>query len=414
MSGAAGAACAENPSADRPWLQIVGLGADGLCGLAPAARAALDAAEVVFGAARHHALTEGLVADRVAWPSPFDALIARIAALKGRRVAVLVTGDPTWFSAGTRIAAAFPDAERVIHPHPSAFQLAAIRLGWPLGEVTTLTVHGRALERVIPALQPGARLLVLTDGPETPAAIAALLRDRGFGPSRLVALSDMGGPAERCKGAAAAEWQGSAPAFHTLAIEVVPGPAPVLCPTVPGLDDALFAHDGTMTKREVRALTLAKLMPMPGARLWDVGAGAGSVAIEWLRAASAGQAVAIEPRADRRAFAAANAARLGTPELEIVDGHAPQALEGLAAPDAVFLGGGLSRETAELALAALRPNGRLVANAVTLESEAILLALADAHGGELVRLQSARAEPLGQGRAWRPAMPVTQWSLVLR
>ncbi len=398
------------------WLHVVGIGAEGMAGLAPAARAALDRAEVIVGGARHHALTDGLAAERIAWPSPFDALIERLAALRGRAVAVLATGDPLWFSVGERIAAAFPEAERRLYPAVSAFQHAACRMGWPMASLACLSAHGRPVEALVPHLQPGARLLVLADGPETPARLGRLLAGRGMGGSRLAALAAMEGPDESRTEGTAVDWAGGrpAPAFHTLAVEVVAGPGAPLAPAVPGLDDALFAHDGTMTKREVRAATLAKLMPMPGGLLWDIGAGAGSVAIEWLRAAPRTAAIAIEPREDRRALIAENARRLGTPALEIVAGAAPQALAGLPAPDAVFLGGGLSEAAVAVALAALRPPGRLVANAVTLESEALLARLAAAHGGELVRISTARAEPLGGVTGWRPAMPVTQWSLVRR
>ncbi len=402
--------------ADRPapWLQIVGIGADGLAGLAPAPRAALQAAEVILGGARHHALTAEIVAERLTWPRPFDAMLDRLRALRGRRVAVLVTGEPSWCSAGTAIAAAVPEAERAIHPHPSAYQLAAARLGWALEGVTTLTVHGRRPEAILPALQPGSRLLVLAEGPETPERVAALLVARGLGPSALTVLAEMGGPGERRIATTAEAWAGPAPAFHTLAVEVRIGPDAQMQPAVPGLDDALFAHDGTLTKREVRAVTLARLAPMPGALLWDLGAGAGSVSVEWMRAARDARAIAVEPRADRRALAAANATGLGAPELEIREGRAPEALADLPTPDAVFFGGGIGAEALHTAWAALPRHGRMVANAVTLEAEATLLALRAELGGDLTRLQVSRAEPLGPGFAWRPAMAVTQYAAVKR
>jgi precorrin-6Y C5,15-methyltransferase (decarboxylating) len=393
------------------WLHVIGIGADGMESLSPAARAALEAAEVVVGGERHHGLTEGLTAERIAWPSPFDALIGQLKSLRGRRVAVLATGDPLWFSVGARIGRALPVAEIAYHPQLSAFQLAAARLGWSLADCETVSVHGRPVEGIIPFLQPGARLIALTSGAETPAAVAALMAARGYGESRLVALSDMGTDAEQRIEGTAAAWPGDVPPFNTLAIDCVAGPEAAVAPRVPGLADALFEHDGTMTKREVRAMTLARLAPTPGALLWDVGCGCGSVAIEWMRAAPWAKAVGIEPRADRRALSAANAAALGAPGLRVIAGEAPAALEGLDAPDAVFVGGGLSRETVAAALAALKPGGRLVANAVTVESETVLAALHAEKGGELVRVSVARADAVGGRTGWRPFMPVTQWSL---
>ncbi|WP_336043246.1 precorrin-6Y C5,15-methyltransferase (decarboxylating) subunit CbiT, partial [Pseudooceanicola nanhaiensis] len=274
--------------------------------------------------------------------------------------------------------------------------------------------HGRPVEQMIAFIQPDARLLILTTGSETPGQIARFLTERGFGASPMTVLANMGGKQESRFDGVAESWDHAVPAFNTLAVECRAAPDAALLPRVPGLADELFQHDGTMTKREVRAATLAKLMPMRGALLWDIGTGCGSVAVEWMRAARYARAVGIEPRADRRAMAAANALALGAPRLEIVDGVVPAALEGLEAPDAVFIGGGLSREVFVAAWEALRPLGRLVANAVTLESEAVLAELHAEFGGELVRIAVQRAEPVGSYRGWRASMPVTQWSLVKR
>ena len=399
---------------DAPWLHVVGIGEDGLDGLTPATRAVVEAAEVIVGGDRHHDLSGRITAERIAWPSPFDAMIETIRGLRGRRAVVLVTGDPLWYSVGARIGRAIPPAEIVYHPQLSAFQLAAARMGWSLADVETLTVHGRPVEQMIAFIQPDARLLVLTTGAETPARIARFLAERGYGASPMTVLAAMGGPREQRFDGIAAEWSHEVPDFNTLAVECRAAPDAALQPRVPGLDDALFQSDGTMTKREVRAATLAKLMPMRGALLWDIGTGSGSVAIEWMRAARYARAIGIEPRADRRAMAAANALALGTPRFQIVEGTAPGALAGLERPDAVFIGGGLGDETFAAAWEALKPLGRLVANAVTLESEARLIALHARHGGDLVRIQTHRAEPVGGLTGWRPAMPVTQWSLVKR
>ena len=383
-------------------------------GLVPATRAVVEAAEVIIGGDRHHSLADNLTAERMAWPHPFDALIATIEGLRGRRVVVLATGDPLWFSVGAKIGRSIDPAEITYHPQLSAFQLAAARMGWSLPDVETLTVHGRPVEQMIAFIQPDVRLLVLTTGAETPAQIARFLTERGFGGSRMTVLAAMGGKDEARFDGVAETWDHVVPAFNTLAVECVAAPDAALLPRVPGLADNLFQSDGTMTKQEVRAATVAKLMPMRGALLWDIGCGCGSVAIEWMRAARYARAVGIEPRADRRAMAAANALALGVPKLELVDGEVPAALDGLEPPDAIFIGGGLSRETFEAAWAALRPLGRLVANAVTLESEAELIALHKAYGGELVKLSVHRAEPVGRLTGWRPLMPVTQWSLVKR
>ena len=396
------------------WLHIVGIGEDGLEGLAPATRAVVEAAEVIVGGERHHGLAEGIGGERVSWPSPFDALIGVLEGLRGRRVVVLTSGDPLWFSVGARIGRAIDPGEITYHPQVGAFQLAAARMGWSMADLETLTVHGRPVEQMIAFIQPAARLLILTTGAETPGQIAAFLAERGFGRSRMTVLAHMGGAQEARFDGVAEAWNHEVPAFNTLAVECIAAPDAALLPRAPGLADELFDHDGTMTKREVRAVTLAKLMPMRGALLWDIGTGCGSVAVEWMRGARYARAIGIEPRADRRAMAAANALALGVPKLELVAGEVPGALEGLEAPDAVFIGGGLSEAAFGAAWQALRPLGRLVANAVTLESAVLLAELQRAHGGELVELSVARAEALGERAGFRPQRKVTQWSLIKR
>lgn len=397
-----------------PWLHIVGIGEDGLAGLTPATRAVVEAAEVILGGSRHHTLTDGLDAKRIAWPSPFDALLDKLTELRGRRVVVLASGDPLWFSVGESIGRAFDPGEIAYHPQLSAFQLAAARMGWSMVDVETLTVHGRPVEQMIAFIQPGARLLILTTDEHSPAQIARFLADRGFGDSPMTVLANMGGENEARFDGVARDWHHEVPPFNTLAVDCIAAPDAALLPRVPGLPDKLFQHDGTMTKREVRAITVSKLMPMRGALLWDIGTGSGSVAVEWMRAARYARAIGIEPRADRRALAAANALALGAPRLELVDGVVPQALHGLEAPDAVFIGGGLSEETYATAWSALKPLGRMVANAVTLESQAVLTELHKRHGGDLVQLAVSRAEPVGPRTGWRASMPVVQWSLVKR
>ncbi len=397
-----------------PWLSIVGLGEDGLDGLTPAARALVDQAEVLVGGERVFAMVPEDGRERLSWPNPLSGLVEEIAARRGQRVCVLATGDPLHHGIGVTLARRVPIEEMTIVPAPSAYALACARLGWNRAEVETLTLHGQPLELLHPALQPGAKLLLLGNGAGTPAEVAALLRARGYGPSRIVVLEHMGGPKERRHEGRAEDWEvPDIAAFNTVAVDCVAGPGAVLLPRVPGLPDDAFRHDGQMTKREVRAITLAALAPVPGQLLWDVGAGAGSVAIEWLRADPRCRAIAIERDPDRIARLTGNAAALGVPGLAIVAGAAPAALDGLTAPDTVFLGGGLRAPGVfEAAWAALKPGGRLVANGVTLEGAAALAQWHGEHGGDLIRIAISRAGPVGGATALRPMLPVTQLRLV--
>ncbi|GJE35234.1 Precorrin-6Y C(5,15)-methyltransferase [decarboxylating] [Methylobacterium oxalidis] len=398
-------------SSREPWLTLVGIGEDGRAGLSPAASAALDAAGVVYGGERHIALAAPLAAEARPWPSPFAGAYAEVLARRGEPTCILATGDPFHYGIGAEIARLVPPAEIRAFPQPSAFSLACARLGWPLAECACLTLHGRALTRILPHLQPGARLLVLSWDGTTPGLVAALMAERGLGASRLTVLEAMGGPRERIRAAAAVgfDLDGIDP-LNTLAVEVAAEPGAWVLPLAPGLDDAAFESDGQLTKAEIRAVTLAALRPRLGERLWDIGGGAGSVAIEWMLRHPAMRAVAVEARPDRAARIRRNAESLGVPDLAVVEGAAPAALAGLPPPDAVFVGGGVS-EPGLLARAAeaLPPGGRLVANAVTLEGEAALLGAFSETGGALRRLSVARADPVGGMHGWRAAMPVTQW-----
>ena len=395
------------------WLSIVGLGEDGLDGLSPLGRHLVDSAGVLVGGERHLGMLPDDGRERLTWTRPLMDLVDRIVARRQRGVCILATGDPMWFGIGVTFAKRVPAEEMTILPAPSAFALASARLGWSLSEVECLTLHGRPMALLLPALYPGARVLALSDGGRTPREVAALLTERGFGDSRLTVLSHMGGERETRDAAMARNWTlDDVPAFNTLAIECVAQSGATVLPRAPGLPDDAFEHDGQMTKREVRAITLSRLGPLPGQCLWDVGAGCGSVAIEWLRAAGRSQAVAVERDEGRRAMMAANAAALGVPDLAIVAGAAPDALADLPRPDAVFVGGGASQPgVMERCWRALEPGGRLVANAVTLEGEAALLRWHGDVGGDLTRLQISRADPVGGLTGWRPAMPVTQWAV---
>lgn len=397
-------------SRDAPWLSIIGVQEDGLAGLSAAARAALAAAGTVFGGARHLRLAAGgFNGAAMAWPSPFS--VAPVLALRGQKVAVLASGDPMWHGVGATLLRDIPPGEVEVFPQASAASLAAARLGWPLAEVTTLSLLARDVALLRPHLHPGARLILLTSDAAQPPAIAALLAADGFGASRVTLLEALGGPDERIRAGMAAEFDiDPIHPLNTLAIEVMAGPGARLLPRAPGLPDAMFEHDGQLTKREVRAITLSTLQPYPGALLWDVGAGAGSIGIEWMLAHPSCRAIGIEARADRAARVVRNAAACGVPGLRVVEGEAPAALAGLPAPDAIFLGGGANDPGVfEAALAALKPGGIFVANAVTLETEALLLAHHARLGGELLRIGITRAVAVATMTGWRPAMPVTQW-----
>ncbi|WP_350335970.1 precorrin-6y C5,15-methyltransferase (decarboxylating) subunit CbiE [Coralliovum pocilloporae] len=391
------------------WLKVIGIGDDGCAGLSPAARALVDAADIVVGGERHLAFLSDGRAERHPWTSPLSDMVERLKDWQGRSVVVLATGDPMWFGIGATLRRVFSADDMLIVPSPSAFSLAASRLGWSLDQCETMTLHGRPLDLLNARLYPGARILALTADETTPKAVADRLVELGYGDARLTVLDHMGGDREEVQTSAASAFAFDVTPFNTLAIQC-PADAPFHS-RCPGLPDEAFSHDGKMTKQEVRAATLARLKPYPGACLWDVGAGCGSIAIEWMRAAHRASAIAIEPLEKRRAMILENAATLGAPGLEVVTGRAPEALDGLKQPDAVFIGGGLSFETVELCQDRLRPGGVLVANAVTLESETVLLECFNRFGGELSRIAVSRAEPVGPFHGWRPFMPVTQWQL---
>jgi len=408
-AGGYGHGVTENPAG----LTVIGIGADGWPGLPGTATAALTAADVILGSDRQLALLPPDVTGvRVAWPSPMlPALPGLLEEHRGRRVAVLASGDPMFHGVGaTLVRLAGPEAVRII-PHPSSVSLAAARLGWPLADVDVLSLVNAQVERLHPLVHPGRRILVLSRDADTPAQVAGLLRDRGYGDSTVTVLAQLGGEAESVRTGTAADFDltGLDP-LNVVAVECGRGgPAR---PVVPGLPDDAYESDGQLTKREVRAVTLAILGPQPGELLWDVGAGSGSIAIEWMRSHRGCRAVAVESSPERVARIRANAGALGVPDLAVVEGRAPGALAGLPAPDVVFIGGGLTREgVLEAAWDALPAGGRLVANAVTLESEAMLAAWYAKLGGELTRVAVNRASPVGGFTGWRAMMPVTIWSV---
>lgn len=394
-------------------IAVVGIGAGGWETLSEEGRREVRAAEVVLGGKRQLELVaDHTGAEQVAWPSPMmPALPGLLHRHADRAVCVLASGDPMFHGVGASLARLVgPDRLRVV-PHPSSVALACARLGWPAEEVTVVSAVTRRPAAVRRALGPGRRVLVLSTGAQTPGELAALLDADGYGPSRLVVLEQLGGPDERRRDGTAADWPHPAgDALNVVGIECVATPRARVLGEGPGLPDEAYDHDGQLTKREVRAVTLALLAPRPGLLLWDVGAGAGSIGIEWMRAHPLCTATAVESDPVRAERAAANADRLGVPGLQVVVGRAPHALAGLPTPDAVFVGGGITVPgVLDACWAALRPGGRLVANAVTVEAEAALAAGHARLGGSLTRLAVSRAAPVGGFTGWRPAMPVTTW-----
>jgi precorrin-6Y C5,15-methyltransferase (decarboxylating) len=396
----------------RRWLSIVGIGEDGVEGLSPIARGLIAGADVVFGGERHLTLAAPLInGEAKRWPSPFSGAVGEVLAARGRQVCVLASGDPFQYGVGSVLAAHVSPDETLVVPAPSAFSLAAARLGWALPDIALVSVHGRALDRIRPHLHPSARVLALTSGGDGPAALARLLAESGFGASRLTVLEALGGPSECIRAVTAADFAVTGIAeLNVVAIEVETSRGARVLAFTPGLADELFEHDGQITKREIRAVTLSSLAPKRGEVLWDIGAGSGSVAIEWMLAHPSLRAAAIERRADRAARIRRNAAAFGVPELNVVEGRAPEALAPLPTPDAIFIGGGASDDAVlDTAIAALKPGGRLVVNAVTLETEAVLIGRHASLDGALTRITLSRADSVGQKTTWRPALPVTQW-----
>ena len=396
-----------------PWLTVVGIGEDGFKGLGKQARRALlGAARIIGGQRQLDLLPVCIRGERQLWPSPFS--LEPLLVQRGAPVCVLASGDPMFFGVGASLARQVPSEEMLILPAPSSCSLAAARLGWPLQEAVCLSLVARPLAALNGQLFSGVRLLVLSNDRHSPAALAALLRERGFGPSRISVLEHLGGEQERRIDGLASEWDDPAVAdLNVLAIECIAEPTAARLSRLAGLPDSAFAHDGQLTKRDVRAVTLAHLAPIPGELLWDVGAGSGSIGIEWMRAHPSCRALAIEADPGRQLLIERNRDTLGVPGLQLIRGSAPQALAGLERPDAIFIGGGVTRAgVLETCWAQLKPGGRLVANAVTLQSEMTLLAWRERHGGELTRLHIAQAQPLGEFDTWRQALPITLLDLV--
>ncbi|WP_443700582.1 precorrin-6y C5,15-methyltransferase (decarboxylating) subunit CbiE [Pseudomonas sp.] len=391
-----------------PWLTVIGIGEDGFKGLGRNARHALLRASRIIGGQRQLDLLPLCIrGERQLWPSPFS--LEPVLARRGEPVCVLASGDPMFYGVGASLARQVPAEELLVLPAPSSVSLAAARLGWPLQDVMTLSVVARPLAALNAHLASGVRLLVLSNDGQSPAAIAALLVEAGFGPSRLSVFEHLGGAHEQRLDGVAHDWPHASVAdLNLVAIDCLADANTQRLSRLAGLPDAAFKHDGQLTKRDVRAMTLARLAPLPGELLWDVGAGSGSIGIEWMRAHPSCRALAIEADAGRQTLIEHNRDALGVPGLQLVRGTAPAALGGLETPDAIFIGGGVTRDgVLETCWQHLRPGGRLVANAVTLQSEMTLMAWRAQHGGELTRIHVAQAQPLGEFDTWRQALPIT-------
>lgn len=393
------------------WLSIIGMGEDGYDGLSARAKLLVQQADVIVGAERLLALTPQTSATREEWPQPFSAVVSQIKRLRGRKTVLLATGDPSNYGVARKVLEFTPATEVEIVPHLSAFSLAAARLGWSLPDCDTLTLHGRPAAQIEAFIQPGVRLIALTENGSTIAEVARRLVSRGYGRSTITVLENMGGSQERQSSFIAGEFQGTSYCdLNTIGIECIANVDAALLPRVPGLPDDAYIHDGQLTKREVRAATLAALGPTPDALLWDVGAGCGSIAIEWMRAARGARAIAIERNEHRLVMLAENADRLGTSRIKLVKGDAPAALAGLDRPDAVFIGGGMGDTGVfETSWEALRSGGRIVGNVVTLEGELHVIDLQEKYGGDLVRIDVSILSKVGQLRALKPRMSVLQW-----
>jgi precorrin-6Y C5,15-methyltransferase (decarboxylating) len=396
------------------WLSIIGIGEDGLAGLSDAARTLIAQASLVVGGQRHLDLVaEGIKGETMAWPSPLQSGLPAVLARRGSSVAVVATGDPFFYGVGSLLARKVPPDEMICLPGISAFSLAANRLGWALQDCAPVTLHGRALELILPALQPRSRVLALSWDGTTPRLLAELLVRHGFGETRMTLCEAMGGPLEQMRSVLAQDFDldGVAP-LNLVALDIPAAPAARAIPLTPGLPDDWFEHDGQITKRDIRAITLAALAPRRGELLWDIGAGSGSVGIEWMLAHPSNRAIAIERDATRAGRIARNAASLGVPDLKIVEGSAPAAFAGLSQPDAVFIGGGATGAgVIDTAWAALGTAGRLVVNGITIETQVELTRRFKTLGGHLTTIQISHADPVGAFHGMRPAMPVTQWSV---
>ena len=415
------------PDITKKWLRIIGIGEDGWDDLAADSKELLFEAEIVFGGERHmKMIPEDWEGERIVWPSPIRDAVTKIVSWRpaesgsGKIVAVMASGDPLCYGIAAKLLRHLPIEEIWIKPALTTFSLICSRVGWSLPDVETLTIHGRPVEMLHPFVQPGAKLLVLNKDEGSPKQTAKLLNARGFGKSRITVLEHLGGIKERQFSGKADSWTHPEGAtLNAMALECIPESNATILSRIPGLPDEAFFHDGQLTKREIRAVSLSRLMPVVDQVLWDVGAGCGSVAIEWMRTSPRCRAVAIEKSKSRLKLIKQNSQELGVPMLQIISGSAPEVLGDLPAPDAVFIGGGLSSgNLLETCWNALKPGGRLVANAVTLEGEQKLLQWQNKNSGksgasgDLTRLSISRAEKIGRFQGWKEIRSVIQLAVI--
>ena len=415
------------PDITKKWLRIIGIGEDGWDDLAADSKELLYEAEIVFGGERHlKMIPEDWGGERIVWPSPIRDAVTKIVSWRpaesgsGKIVAVMASGDPLCYGIAAKLLRHLPIEEIWIKPALTTFSLICSRVGWSLPDVETLTIHGRPVEMLHPFVQPGAKLLVLNKDEGSPKQTAKLLNARGFGKSRITVLEHLGGIKERQFSGKADSWNHPEGAtLNAMALECIPESNATILSRIPGLPDEAFFHDGQLTKREIRAVSLSRLMPVVDQVLWDVGAGCGSVAIEWMRTSPRCRAVAIEKSKSRLKLIKQNSQELGVPMLQIISGSAPEVLGDLPAPDAVFIGGGLSSgNLLETCWNALKPGGRLVANAVTLEGEQKLLQWQNKNSGksgasgDLTRLSISRAEKIGRFQGWKEIRSVIQLAVI--
>lgn len=393
---------------------VVGIGADGWAGLGEPARDLIARAEVVIGSDRQLSLVP-VSATRVPLPRPLlPGLTDVLAAHAQRRVVVLASGDPMLSGIGSTLLRLLGDERVRVHPQVSSVSLALARMGWPAESVDVVSLVGRDPGGVLRVVGPGRRIVALSADGRTPGRLARLLVDAGQPNAVITVLGDLGAESESRRSATAADWGAvDSPRLNVVCVACEAPAKGTALSTTPGLPDDVYAHDGQLTKRDVRASALSRLAPTPGQLLWDVGAGAGSIAIEWMRTDPRCRAVAIEADPERVERITQNAGRLGVPGLEAVCGSAPDVLSGLPSPDAIFVGGGA---TADGLLGEcwnlLRAGGRLVAHGVTLETEHLLASWRSRHGGELIRIGVERAEPLGSFTSWQPSRPIVSWSVI--
>ncbi|MBN3925728.1 precorrin-6y C5,15-methyltransferase (decarboxylating) subunit CbiE [Nostoc sp. NMS4] len=399
----------------QKWLSIVGIGEDGLEGLSAIALSLINRANVIVGGDRHLSMLppdDGR--EKLVWTSPISTSVDEIIQRRGESICVLASGDPMCYGIGVTLMRRIPVSEMTIIPAPSAFSLACARVGWSLTEVETLSLNGRPSSLLQSYIYPGARLLILSEGKNTPALVAEILKNRGYSGSKITVLERMGGTHEKIVEGTAASWgETEVAVLNAIAVDCIADAGVIPLPRLPGLPDNAYHHDGQLTKREVRAVTLAALAPTPGELLWDVGAGCGSISIEWMRSNARCRAIAIEQNSSRLLYIAENAATLGTPNLQIIEGQVPHALKDLPAPDAIFIGGGVTAiGLFDICWEKLRTGGRLVVNVVTVEGEQTLFQWHERVGGDLTRIAIQKAEPIGKFLGWRAMAPVTQWVVV--